>query len=277
MLQKRSIPILVFIFLCLAACEEPEDAVLPTNDFIPTPPCEGICCEDPSSCGLDPGVPDDDEVDRTGLTITGSGTDDDPYVYSFKIFYEYDYSGTTDPVGAYLNHLSNGNYYAPEGFIIDGLYHKRGHYREPKDNEGPTAIIKRKGFKGSKADCVYKLLTNGGEFSKFIKRFDGDFPVSHLIFELSTTIPGNGRTTDDPTSYFITIQINANTLNSRPTLGVARTIAHEVIHAEMDRKLKSIGYDAQIAGKAFPGIYDYYRRYVKGWQHQQMQPIIYQQ
>ena len=61
----------------------------------------------------------------------------------------------------------------------------------------------------------------------------------------------------------------------------AKTIIHEVIHAEMFRKLLSVlDNGGNIAGVTrqnvldaldgdFPGMYDYYRRH-KNWQHQQM-------
>lgn len=64
------------------------------------------------------------------------------------------------------------------------------------------------------------------------------------------------------------------TLNSRyldlPSLDIARTLLHEAIHAEMKRKIASVG--GEITTKNFPGIYDYYTRYGRegDWSHQQM-------
>lgn len=55
---------------------------------------------------------------------------------------------------------------------------------------------------------------------------------------------------------------------NRSILGLARTFTHEVIHAEMYRKVRSVNNNISI--NDFPGIYDYYRRYLKNWQHQQM-------
>ena len=127
---------------------------------------------------------------------------------------------------------------------------------------------------------------------KYIQRFDGDFPVSHLKFVLEDlgttrgiTRAPNGYNED----YWITIAINNNSstfgLNFRPNLMVAKTIAHEVIHAEMYRKLLSLANQGNInfdqfskqeridylisIRDNFPGIYDYMRRH-KNWQHQQM-------
>ena len=83
----------------------------------------------------------------------------------------------------------------------------------------------------------------------------------------------------------ITIVLNNNSssegVDYRPNLMNVKTIAHEVIHAEMYRKLLSVlDNGGNISGVTrqdvldaldgnFPGMYDYYRRH-KNWQHQQM-------
>jgi hypothetical protein len=151
-------------------------------------------------------------------------------------------------------------------------------------------------FTNSKAGCVYDKLKNlRGGFAKAIKKFDGEFPVSHLKFMLADLGSSRGKTIapnsfDDEYNspdYTITIVLNNNWtsqgIDSRPNLLVAKTIAHEVIHAEMWRKLMSLakkpnfdGYTPaemldKLKNKDYPGIYDYFRRFNgKGWQHQQM-------
>jgi hypothetical protein len=76
-----------------------------------------------------------------------------------------------------------------------------------------------------------------------------------------------------------------NGVKKRPNLLVAKTIIHEVIHAELYRKLLSLANQGSLDFSGwsqqqqinytitlrdnFPGIYDYYRRY-KDWQHAQM-------
>jgi len=88
------------------------------------------------------------------------------------------------------------------------------------------------------------------------------------------------------TETFIIIWPNSNdsksVINCRPTLLVAKTIAHEVIHAEMFRKLMSLtqepnfdGFTRQeiinlLSNGDYPGIYEYYRTYKTNWSHQQM-------
>lgn len=150
------------------------------------------------------------------------------------------------------------------------------------DNDAPNEIINKL---KDKADCVYRKLTkNSANFKKMIKKFDGDFPVSHLKFEESSNLPLNTNAkTSPPSNYIITIRINSNNLN-RPNLSIARTIIHETIHAEMFRKILSIidnGGDleglsrgqwiSKLSNGDYPGIFDYYSRYgVNGMQHEQM-------
>ncbi len=135
-----------------------------------------------------------------------------------------------------------------------------------------------------KAKCVYDKLTESStDFKNAIKKFDGDFPVSHLKLIGSTNLPSNvNARTSPPSNYLITIAINSNKLN-RPNLSIARTIIHETIHAEMFRKILSIldnGGDlkgltrsqwiSKLSNGDYPGIFDYYSRYGKEMQHQQM-------
>jgi len=154
-------------------------------------------------------------------------------------------------------------------------------------------IIKTQSFIGTKADCVYeRLLDLSGGFRKAIQKFDGSFPVAHLKFDMGNiepsrgmAIPPNSTGTINSPDYVITIRLNntnsVNGVTKRPNLLVAKTIAHEVIHAEMFRKLLSVldnggnidGVTRQNVLDAldgnYPGLYDYYRRH-KNWQHAQM-------
>ncbi len=146
-----------------------------------------------------------------------------------------------------------------------------------------------------KALCIYnKLITSSTDFKRDIQRFDGEFPVSHLRFKSENMLgTKKGSTTplglNNTPNYYIDIHLNsANNIygyHQRPNLMVVKTIAHEVIHAGMFRKLMSLARRGNLSTnnwsvthqvnyvnsikKNFPGIYDYYRRH-KNWQHQQM-------
>ncbi|MFI2741964.1 hypothetical protein ACG2LH_04430 [Zhouia sp. PK063] len=83
----------------------------------------------------------------------------------------------------------------------------------------------------------------------------------------------------------IEITLNNNTsvngVNYRPNLLTVKTIIHEVIHAEMFRKMISLAndngsidvskLDSMLQNGDYPGMLDYYTTYgINGFQHQQM-------
>ena len=149
-----------------------------------------------------------------------------------------------------------------------------------------------------KALCIYnKLKSSSTGFKNAIKKFEPDFPVAHLKFDMDdigasrgrTIPPDNGTLENGSPDYVITILLNNNNTNNgvskRPNLLIAKTIAHEVLHAEMFRKLLTLAKQGHLdftgwsseqqtnymisIKENFPGIYDYIRRH-KGWQHAQM-------
>ena len=143
-----------------------------------------------------------------------------------------------------------------------------------------------------KALCVYnKLKELSGGFKNAIQKFDGEFPVSHLKFEIDPNMSFNTKKafTRAPKNYVIDIVLNGNStkdasFQKRPNLLVAKTIIHEVIHAEMFRKLLSLAnsngsIDVSLVNQMlqqgdYPGMLDYYFRNGQdinsNWQHQQM-------
>lgn len=126
-------------------------------------------------------------------------------------------------------------------------------------------------------NSVYTQLGKAPTFQNYLKNFDGNFSVANLKLESSITLPNNiNAETSPPSNYTITITFNANNLN-RPGLSIARTFVHEMIHAEIFRKLLSCAnlpnlnfnnYSTEewknfiISLKDnYPGLYDYYLRY----------------
>ena len=123
-------------------------------------------------------------------------------------------------------------------------------------------------------DClngVYDNLGGASTYNSYLTNFDGEFPVAHLKFATSTSLPENtNAVTSLPQNYVITITFNTDNLN-RPSLDVARTFIHEMIHAEIFRKLLSELQHPSLQGLTytaleqmsddFPGIYDYYIRW----------------
>ena len=118
--------------------------------------------------------------------------------------------------------------------------------------------------------AIYEQMGGAATFKNYLKNFDGDFSVAHLKFSSSTSLPSNTNAeTSAPQNYIITITFNENKLN-RPSLSVARTFIHEMIHAEMFRKLLSVAQHPSIQldqnqliqlKNDYPGLYDYYMRW----------------
>ncbi len=189
--------------------------------------------------------------------------------------------------------------YSGGGYASGGSYHE--HFNDPIHGSGfginthVEEILIDPSFENTKAECVFNKLNELSEgFKSAIQKFDGDFPVAHLKLVLEDLGAARGITrapngNENVPDYVITIALNNNSstqgVGYRPNLMTAKTIAHEVIHAEMFRKLLSlanqgnINFDSRTKQEridyllsirsSFPGIYDYMRRH-KNWQHQQM-------
>ena len=119
---------------------------------------------------------------------------------------------------------------------------------------------------------VYKQLGQAPTFQNYLQKFDGKFSVANL--KLSVGVDLNfldvNALTYQPVNYLIQIKFNPNKLK-RPSLDIARTFIHELIHAEIYRKLLSVAGKPNIPWTVdfinslindFPGLYDYYSRYI---------------
>ena len=119
---------------------------------------------------------------------------------------------------------------------------------------------------------VYTQLGKAPTFQNYLQNFDGNFSVANLRLNVGVNVnyPTANAVTSEPNNYLINIMFNPNNLN-RPSLDVARTFIHELIHAEIYRKLLSLAGLPNIPWSAsfinsikndYPGLYDYYLRYV---------------
>lgn len=122
-------------------------------------------------------------------------------------------------------------------------------------------------------DCLYSVYTGMGNaptFANYLNNFDGDMSVANLKLTSNTTLPNiTNAETSAPQNYLITITFNENNLN-RPNLSIARTFIHEIIHAEIFRKLLSVAQHPSIQldqnqliqlRNDYLGLYDYYMRW----------------
>jgi len=118
---------------------------------------------------------------------------------------------------------------------------------------------------------VYTQLGKAPTFQNYLHSFDGDFSVANLKLDVGVNsfFPTANAVTSPPQNYMIEIMFNPNNLH-RPQLDIARTFIHELIHAEIYRKLLSLAGQPNIQWSVafinsikddFPGLYDYYMRY----------------
>jgi len=181
-----------------------------------------------------------------------------------------------------------GNYNMPPSTSTNPHHEHTDHPYGPNvgHNNHAVEILKDSSFLNTKAECVYdKLNQNSTTFATAIKKFDGEFPVSHLKFSMANLGDFVRGRTYPPENYIITIELNSGQSNSgvgyRPNLLTAKTLMHEVIHAEMFRKMLSLAnsngninvsnLNTRLQNNDYPGMLDYYTRYgINGFQHQQM-------
>ncbi len=187
---------------------------------------------------------------------------------------------TTNPdiSNALLEFLdTDGNTQSNKDFvvsIIDGIeFGTVNSYKEFSVLLNAYKIILDPSFQNN--PCLKGVYTNlGGSttFQKYLKAFDGKFSVANL--KLSVGVDLNfldvNALTYQPVNYLIQIKFNPNKLK-RPSLDIARTFIHELIHAEIYRKLLSVAGEPNIPWTVdfinslknnFPGLYDYYSRYI---------------
>jgi hypothetical protein len=142
-----------------------------------------------------------------------------------------------------------------------------------------------------KAKCIYeKLKSSSSEFENAIKKFDGEFTVSHLKLTINNSLGSDvyGET-QLPVNYITEVQFDNTKLGTLSDLGAATVFAHEIIHAEIYRKMLSaakigtlmpdssnmtaqqqVNYINSMKNN-FPGLYDYYyKRYKPTWNHEMM-------
>jgi hypothetical protein len=120
---------------------------------------------------------------------------------------------------------------------------------------------------------VYEDMGKAASIKNYLQNFDPNFtnPIANLRLTVGVhpDHPDATAVTNEPNNYIITITFNPNKLN-RPKLDVARTMIHEIIHAEMYRKLLEVARQPNIPWTEefihtlrnnYEGLADYYTRH----------------
>ena len=139
-----------------------------------------------------------------------------------------------------------------------------------------------------KAKCIYERLMESALFGDAIKKIDGDFAVSHLKLTINNNLdPTVYAITMSPVNYVTEIQFDNSQLATLSDLGNAVVFAHEVIHAEIFRKMLSAAQNGSLDPATmtsqqqvayvtslknnYPGLMDYYyNRNHPTWNHNMM-------
>ena len=128
-------------------------------------------------------------------------------------------------------------------------------------------------------DCIYKKLsTKSSTFRYYLGRFMGENSIAHLKFKLSDNLSStvNGRFNCKMEDYWFSIELNEVRLMNLTPLMVAKTIMHEVIHADIFAKLMSLKSSLKsnlsvdemkelseaLNDQNFPTLNYYYEKYV---------------
>jgi len=123
------------------------------------------------------------------------------------------------------------------------------------------------------AQNTWNLMKENNIGYEVLKEFLRESPIADLCLDISSDYScgdnpdSNGRTSANLRTHEISISFNSLYITNASEISFVRTILHEMIHAELYRKIISVG--GQISIHNYPGIYDFYRRY-KDWSHNQM-------
>ena len=165
---------------------------------------------------------------------------------------------------------------------VENLSTSSPNYPQHGGNRGGSSTSSTDNYKiianlTGKAKCVYdKMVNSKGNINWILENFkdkNGKPSEFNLVLQMSTTL-GNETNASTATpkqsgiyNTFV-ISINSKTLSGRTSLGLARTIIHEGIHARLWEFAYRNG--KTISSNDFPGVYEYMRIYGENWDHQQM-------
>ena len=89
----------------------------------------------------------------------------------------------------------------------------------------------------------------------------GEGSTLNLNLQVSNLNGDYGYTDLDKETKTATIQIDGSYASAASPLSVAKTFIHEIIHAEIFRKLASVGYSQERMRNNFPEMWNYWVEY----------------
>lgn len=230
-------------------------------------PNHDITVEDPEDCpGLEGDLNGDCILDYFEAFVLGLDSD--------QISWWNDEASETQKIEieAFLENNKESGVYTQEAKAFAEAAIKAWRENNGADVDFAYQVIVDDSFKQN--EClmdVYEAMGEAPTFDGYLKNFDSEMSVANLTFTTGVhpLYPDATAVTDGPQNYLIQIMFNTNKLN-RPSLDVARTFIHEMIHSEMYRLLLSKAQTPEIPWSKqfiesmendYPGLYDYYMRY----------------
>ncbi len=170
---------------------------------------------------------------------------------------------------------------------------------EPWTEEEETEYFNTRVFitaEFSQNEClksVYDAMGKASTFEGYLKNFDGDMSVANLRFGYDVNFSSNYdpkywggiAITNSPENYLVQIDFNgdpalSSSIHGKPKLIIATSFIHEIIHAEMYRKMLAVAQQPDLNFTQwyikdpysfenfkedlkynFFGVWDYYTRY----------------
>lgn len=138
--------------------------------------------------------------------------------------------------------------------------------------------------------CVKEIwdeMNKGNVGYQAVSKFSGESPVAKLCLDiksLPTTVNGNTGVSGSVSNATVTINVNSQNLY-RSKLGIARTLIHELFHAELTALVIQAGWYPELeeysknytGSDPFAAVWKYFKDYGRykpgvrpGWQHEYM-------
>lgn len=119
------------------------------------------------------------------------------------------------------------------------------------------------------ANQVYSKLKKTGTMYNVLEQFVGETPIAHLEWDIKNfSGDATGRTYSTNNNELINIDLRKDYVDNASSISLARTMLHEAIHAEMMKRMISVGHypiATEDLENHFPEYWNYYVVWAYSW------------
>lgn len=119
------------------------------------------------------------------------------------------------------------------------------------------------------ANEVYSKLQDTGTMYSVLEQFVGEKPKAHLEWDIDNyTGNSSGKTYATNNNQLIHIDLKSDYVDNASSISLARTMLQEAIHAEMMKRMISVGHYPEATEDLenhFPEFWNYYTAYAYSW------------